>query len=238
MAPRVSHSLLDPYLTLPAKRQYARLGIPAWLPPEAIVGLGHVWAIAGAVGLAWSTTTWWGGLLGAVGIVANHLCDVFDGTHARATGQCRNGGELLDHFLDPLSFAYYLVGIAASCGRLDLGLAAVIILFATAVLTSIKAKLTGQFELAAFGPTEFKALLATYALTLSSCLAAGVAPVEPGVVWSFSSLIGFGLVQLIYGLVRGVIDVNRHGKPADTTEWHTVRDAARNTTVATGHRMG
>lgn len=225
MSQRISHSILDPYLTIPAKRHYHRLGIPAWLPPEAIVGAGHACAIAGAVGLAFSTTTWWGGLLAAAGVIGNHYCDVFDGTHARATGQCRNGGELLDHFCDPLSFAYCLVGIAVSCGRLYLGLAAVIILFATAVLTNIKAKLTGEFTLAAFGPTEFKTLLAAYALVLAGCVAAGVSGIVPGVTWALGALIVIGVIQLIHGLATGVREVNAHGRQADTTEWVTMRSS-------------
>lgn len=226
MSQRISHSLLDPYLTTPAKRQYSRLHLPAWLPPEAIVGMGHASAIVGAVGLAFSTTTWWGGLLGAAGIAGNHLCDVFDGTHARATGQCRNGGELLDHFLDPLSFAYYLVGIAVACGRLDLGLAAVIILFATAVLTNIKAKLIGEFTLSAFGPTEFKTLLVLFGLTVAGCVTGDVADVATGVMWAFAGLVAVGGGQLVWGLVSAVQEVNRKGQPADTTEWVTTRDAA------------
>ena len=36
---------------------------------------------------------------------------------------------------------------------------AVICLYATAVLTNIKAKMIGEFTLARFGPTEFKTLL-------------------------------------------------------------------------------
>jgi archaetidylinositol phosphate synthase len=225
MSQRISHSLLDPYLTIPAKRQYHRLRIPASLPPEAIVGTGHACAIAGAVGLAFSTSTWWGGLLAAAGVVGNHYCDVFDGTHARATGQCRNGGELLDHFCDPLSFAYCLVGIAISCGRLDLGLAAVIILFATAVLTNIKAKITGEFTLSAFGPTEFKALLTVYALILAGCVAAGVPGIVTGVTWAFGALIVIGVIQLVHGLVTAVNEVNAHGSHADTTEWVTTRES-------------
>lgn len=226
MSQRISHSLLDPYLTLPAKRQYHRLGIPAWLPPEAIVAAGHASAIGAAVGLAFSTGTWWGGLLAAAGVIGNHYCDVFDGTHARATSQCRNGGELLDHFCDPLSFAYCLVGIAVSCGRLDLGLAAVIILFATAVLTNIKAKLIGQFTLPAFGPTEFKTLLAVYALVLAGCVGAGLPGIVSGVTWAFSVLVFVGAIQLVYALVAAVRDVNRHGHHADTTEWVTTRSTA------------
>ncbi|MCA9026841.1 MAG: CDP-alcohol phosphatidyltransferase family protein [Planctomycetaceae bacterium] len=226
MSQRVSHSLLDPYLTVPVKQQYHRLPIPKRLPPEAIVLTGHLLAIVGSVGLAFSTTTWWGGLLAAAGIIGNHLADVLDGTHARSTGQCRNGGELLDHFLDPLSFAYWLVGIAVACGRLDLGLMAVIGLFATAVLTNIKAKLTGEFTLSSFGPTEFKTLLAIFGLVLASCVMNGVSMVLMGATLFYSTLIAIGIVQLIVGVFRAVHEVNQQGLPADNTEWVTTRNAA------------
>ena len=92
MPKRVSLSLLDPWLTLPIKGLYRRLRIPARLPPEAIVGCGHLAAIVGAVGFAFSTRSPWGGVLAALGVALNHTCDVLDGTHARATNQCRNGG--------------------------------------------------------------------------------------------------------------------------------------------------
>ncbi len=226
MSQRISHSLLDPYLTVPVKQQYHLLPIPSRLPPEAIVLTGHTLAIVGAIGLAYSTTTWWGGLLAAAGIIGNHLADVLDGTHARSTGQCRNGGELLDHFLDPLSFAYWLVGIAVACGRLDLGLVAVIGLFATAVLTNIKAKLIGEFTLSAFGPTEFKTLLTMFGLVLAGCVMSGVGSIVTAATVFYTGLIAIGIVQLLIGVIRAVYEVNEHGQPADTTEWATTRDAA------------
>lgn len=226
MTQRVSHSLLDPWLTLPIKERYHSLPIPPRLPPEAIVLLGHSLAIAGAIGFAFSTTTWWGGLLAAAGVIGNHLADVLDGTHARATGQCRNGGELLDHFLDPLSFAYWLVGIAVACGRLEIGLAAVICLFATAVLTNIKAKLLGEFTLSALGPTEFKSLLAITGLVVAGCVAAGVASVIAGLTVFYGLLTVLGAGQLVTGLIGSVGEVNRNGRPADTSEWVTTHQAA------------
>ncbi|MCH2113926.1 MAG: CDP-alcohol phosphatidyltransferase family protein [Pirellulales bacterium] len=47
-------------------------------------------------------------MLAAVSGALNQNCDLLDGTHARAIDQCRNGGELLDHFGDllPFSFSY------------------------------------------------------------------------------------------------------------------------------------
>ncbi|MEO1618290.1 MAG: CDP-alcohol phosphatidyltransferase family protein [Planctomycetota bacterium] len=218
---RVSHSYLDPIIGPKLKSLYPKLHIPAWFPPEGIVLAGHVSAIAAAIGFAFSTSSVWGGFLAAAGVAGNHLADCIDGTHARTTGQCRNGGELLDHFTDPLSFAYYLIGIGVACGRLDLALAAVVCLFATAVLTNIKAKLIGEFSLERFGPTEFKCLLtaAGIALAASHFLSVPGSDITTGLTYCFGGLIAIGLIQLPIQLYRSVREVNQKGGEPDTTEW-------------------
>lgn len=221
MGKRVSHSLLDPYLSNPIKARYDWFPIPKSLPPEAIVVTGHLMAAAGAVGFAYSADYWWGGLLAVGGVILNHVADLLDGTHARRTDQCRNGGELLDHFLDPLSFSYLLIGLCVSCGRLDLAVASVVCLYATAVLTNIKAKLTGEFTLAKFGPTEFKTLLAAFALFQTIWLQIPQAPISASTValGFIGTLLAVGIVQLIDNLIKAIQEVNRHGSPPDTTEW-------------------
>lgn len=228
MGKRVSHSVLDPLLTLPIKARYESFRIPKRLPPEAIVLSGHLSAILGAVGFAFATTTWWGGLLAAFGVTGNHLADVLDGTHARRTGQCRNGGELLDHFADPLSFSYWLVGICVGCGRLELAIAAVICLYATAVLTNIKAKLIGEFALARFGPTEFKSLLVLLGISLSVFVTIALPSVNVvDVATAFVVLLlAVGVVQLVVSLLKAIVEVNRHGGEPDTTEWEITADAS------------
>jgi phosphatidylglycerophosphate synthase len=229
MPKRVSHSLLDPFVGPPIKRLYKHLPIPAWYPPEGIILLGHLSAIAAAVGLAHSTEAWWGGLVAALGVIGNHTADCLDGTHARATSQCRNGGELLDHFTDPLSFSYWLIGWGVSIARLDLALVAVVVLYATAVLTSIKAKMIGEFTLASFGPTEFKAILAAYGVGLSVIVATSAATGRATstaaqiAYWFFVIMLFVGVVQLIVNLVLAVRDVNRHGSAPDTSEWDVIR---------------
>ena len=224
MSKRISHSVLDPWLTIPLKKLYRWLPIPRWFPPEGIVIAGHLFAITAAIGFAYSTTYWWGGLLVALGVAGNHISDCLDGTHARSTDQCRNGGELLDHFFDPLSFAYWIVGMAVSIDRLDLGLAGVICLYATAVLTSIKAKLIGEFTLNSFGPTEFKTLLVLYGLFLAAGLKQLInVDVNLVAYWWFVALLGIGVLQLVIGLIFAVREVNAHGTAPDTTEWETKR---------------
>lgn len=221
MSARVSRSVIDPIVGPRLQSLYPHLSIPKWFPPEGIVLIGHLSAIAGALGLAFSVTTWWGGLLAATGIAGNHLADCIDGTHARRTGQCRNGGELLDHFTDPLSFAYYLIGIGVALGRLDLALVAVVCLFAVAVLTNIKAKLTGRFELSRFGPTEFKAMLVATACITSTLQMVPTCGVTSTLFLTtvYISLIAIGVIYVPVQLWRSVVDVNRNGEAPDTSEW-------------------
>ncbi len=213
--------MLDPYLSNPIKARYDWFLIPKRLPPEAIVVSGHLLAAAGAVGFAFSTKVWWGGLLAAGGVALSHIADLLDGTHARRTGQCRNGGELLDHFLDPLSFSYLLIGLCVSCGRWDLAVAAVVCLYATAVLTNIKAKMVGEFTLASFGPTEFKSLLVIYGLfqMVWQFLPDPPFPSTTPAIWFIGILLAVGIVQLVYQLIQAVIEVNHDGTPPDTSEW-------------------
>ncbi|MFV0443740.1 MAG: CDP-alcohol phosphatidyltransferase family protein [Planctomycetaceae bacterium] len=228
MSQRISLSWLDPLLTTPLKRQYRRLSLPSQLPPEAIVGLGHLAAMAAAIGWAFATTRWWGGLLGAAGVVGNHLCDIFDGTHARATGQCRHGGELLDHFTDPLSFSYILAGIGVGMGRLDLALAGVIVLMATAVLTNIRAKLTGKFTLDRLGPTEFKALLAVGGgVVWGLQVSCGGVIATRVLVGSFRLLLTLAAVQLVVQVIKSVREVNRLPTAPDASDWRSRDDEAR-----------
>lgn len=218
MANRVSRSILDPYLLPLVPGLYRLLPIPRRFPPEGIVGIGHLLAIVGAFGFAMSIEHWWGGLLVVVGVVGNHVADMVDGTHARSTDQCRNGGELLDHFTDPLSFSYWMIGWAVSIDNLAFGLVAVVLIYATAVLTSIKAKLVGDFTLARFGPTEMKALLALYGLVLASLHLGDVASVTIARGF-YVVMISIGVLQLVVNLVRSVREVNDHGGAPDTTPW-------------------
>jgi phosphatidylglycerophosphate synthase len=226
MPQRVSYSLLDPWVTLPIKGLYPQLPLPRRLPPEAIVGCGHLAAITGAVGFAYATTTPWGGALAASGVALNHICDVLDGTHARATGQCRNGGELLDHFVDPLSFSYWAAALAAGAAAHSawapwLGVAGVIVIYAMAVLTSIRAKMTGEFTLARFGPTEFKTLLVLGGISQTVLMSGAAANLAPSLTFGFVvAMVIAGAAQLSISLHSGVREVNALGAaPADTTEW-------------------
>lgn len=220
MSQRISHSVLDPIIFPLVPKVYRAMRLPRRLPPEAIVATGHAVALAGAVGLAFSSQSWWAGLIAAAGVAGNHLADMVDGTHARTTGQCRNGGELLDHFTDPLSFAYWMIGLGVAANCLPLALAAVIAIFATAVLTNIKAKMTGRFTLARFGPTEFKALLVLYALALGAVTFTRPDSAERFTLITFAALTAALVIQLIVNLITAVREVNRDdAAKADTADW-------------------
>ncbi len=222
MPKRVSQSLLDPLLTKPLKGLYRRLHIPARIPPEGIVLFGHVCAILGAIGFAFATTRWWGGLLGAAGVALNHIADVMDGTHARATGQCRNGGELLDHFVDPLSFSYWVTAMAYSADCLLLGIGGVVVIYSMAVIANIKAKLVGEFTLARFGPTEFKTLLILYGIGLAAQMAGLISSPDTAADNTFRFMLVMfvaGVVQSIISLWAAINEVNSSGPPPDQTEW-------------------
>jgi len=212
--------VLDPLLAPIAPALYRAAPIPRGFPPEGIVALGHLVAIAGAIGFALAGRHWWAGLLAAAGVAGNHLCDMIDGAHARATGQCRHGGELLDHFFDPLSFSLWMVGLGVAADRHDLALACVLWIYASAVLTSIRAKITGVFLLQRVGPTEFKALLTLLALALAAARAASSTETAVRIITvSLWALAALGWAQLAVNLVRGVRAVNRADTPVDTEPW-------------------
>jgi archaetidylinositol phosphate synthase len=231
MGKRVSHSWLDPYFVPLVGPLYRMLPIPRRFPPEGIVVTGHLLAIGGALGFAYSAKYWWGGLLIVAGVAGNHMSDMIDGRHARSTDQCRNGGELLDHFIDPLSFSYWMIGLAVSSEWPYLAIPAVVCLYASALLVSIKAKLMGEFTLARFGPTEYKAMLTAYGLVIAALSAQMFGTSEGLPVIAARCLLGFllvwGVIQLIVNLIKAIVEVNAHGAEPDTTPWQLESDSAQ-----------
>ena len=103
-----------------------------------------------------------------------------------------------------------MVGLSISCNRLDLGLVAVLILYATALLTSIRAKIVGEFSLARFGPTEFKAILALYALAIAIVTAIGPGQIDTpqrvALGW-LTFLLVVGLIQLVINFINVIIAI-------------------------------
>ena len=193
--------------------------IPRYFPPEGIVLIGHLLALAGGVGFALAGKHAIGGLLVVFGVAGNHIADMVDGTHARATGQCRNGGELLDHFTDPLSFCYWMIGMSVATDLPYVGIICILCIYATAVLTNIRAKITGEFTLAAFGPTEFKTLLALFGAFLFVNSVQGSLTGTAMIGGFLKILAVIGVLQLLVGLRNAVHQVNRSSAKPDTSEW-------------------
>ena len=84
-----------------------------------------------------------------------------------------------------------------------------------------KAKIIGEFTLARFGPTEFKALLCLYgvAMAIVRCLDAQGKSSGVMATWFAGGLVALGVGQLIVNLVLAVRTVNRSSAPPDTSEW-------------------
>ena len=219
MSKRVSHSLLDPFYSRFIPRLYKFLRIPRHFPPEGIVLIGHLLAVVGAVGFAFAGTHAIGGLLVIVGVAGNHIADMVDGTHARSTDQCRNGGELLDHFTDPLSFSYWMIGMSIAAGMPYIGIICILSIYGTAVLTNIRAKIIGEFTLAAFGPTEFKTLLVLFGGVLFLVGMKDSGAGVPLIARALEVLAVLGVLQLVWALRSAVLEVNRSGTQPDTSEW-------------------
>jgi len=210
---RVSHSLLDPLFFPLIGPLYRILPIPRRFPPEGIVVLGHLLAAAGAVSLALSLRHPGWAAAAALCVAGSHVADMVDGSHARATGQCRNGGELLDHFFDPLAFSYWVTGLAVSCGHLEWAIAGCIVICGTATLTSIRAKILGEFTMPPFGSTEVRTLLVIYGAVQAFLGSAVLA------LWTTGVLVTAGGVTLLVFLVLSVRQVNSSGPPPDTRPW-------------------
>ena len=219
MSKRISNSLLDPFYSGFIPKLYKAMRIPRNFPPEGIVLIGHLLALAGGVGFALAGKHAIGGLLVVFGVAGNHIADMVDGTHARATGQCRNGGELLDHFTDPLSFCYWMIGMSVATDLPYVGIICILCIYATAVLTNIRAKITGEFTLAAFGPTEFKTLLALFGAFLFVNSLQGSLTGTAMIGGFLKILAVIGVLQLLVGLRNAVHQVNRSGAKPDTSEW-------------------
>ena len=103
-------------------------------------------------------------------------------------------------------------------------MAGLIVLYATAILTNIKAKMLGEFTLATFGPTEFKAGLVGFGFLLAIMHFVQPSYVANMVGWSLRIATVVGGAQLIRGLMMAVREVDQHGAPPDTSEWETVRE--------------
>ena len=120
-----------------------------------------------------------------------------------------------------MSFSYWLIGIGVSVQSPYVAMVAVVCVLAYAVLTNIESKLTGEFTLSRVGPTEFKALLATFGIAVAVAHAGG-APAATVAVAASGFLYGLavlGVGSTIVRLGRSIRVVNERGREPDTSEW-------------------
>ena len=221
-AKRISHSLLDPWVTTPLRSLYPSLRLPRRLPPEAIVMGGNA-AAAGAAGcFAVALHSPIAAVVGGLLTLLYHAADVFDGQHARATNQCRNGGELLDHLCDPVSLSLLATAWAYAAGLPLLAIPAVLIVMTNGLLENLKAKLGADFEVGRFGPTEMKFAIATLML-LTAVLPLDAAHLM--LAWTFRASLAAGAIALPLQVVRAVRVVNASQHRPDVSEWETRRAA-------------
>ena len=112
-----------------------------------------------------------------------------------------------------------MIGMSIAAGMPYIGIICILSIYGTAVLTNIRAKIIGEFTLAAFGPTEFKTLLVLFGGVLflvgMKYSGAGV----PLIARALEVLAVLGVLQLVWGLRSAVLEVNRSGTKPDTSEW-------------------
>lgn len=218
---KISHSRIDPFVFQLAQKLYRCLRIPPSFRPEIILFCGHILAICGAIAFWVARNNSSYGLLAAFFVLGYQFTDIIDGVHARATGQCRNSGELLDHFFDPLSFSYLIIGLSLYVDKIALMISGVICMFATATLINIRAQLTRQFIIPKFGATELRLSFVLAGLTISifSLFVSNFITLVlvEGLSWAIFFI---GLVQLVTQLIKSCIKVNNSGIQPNTSPWN------------------
>jgi archaetidylinositol phosphate synthase len=226
---KVSSSFLDAMIRPQVTPLYVRLRIPKRFPPEGIVVAGHLFALAAGFFFAYSQVIWWCGPLAACCVLFNQVLDMLDGAHARATGQCRNSGELLDHLLGPLGYAYWVIGLSVSSRFVTLAIPGLVILYSIVTISHMIHHFTGEFRLSRFGPTEFRAVMFLYGLTLPFIHIVNLKyKILSNYTFLFSIFLilvyALNLFQLLWSAIRRV---NTEALPPDTSEWILVANHAQ-----------
>jgi len=158
-----------------------------------------------------------------------------DGRHARTTGQCRNGGELLDHFFDPLSFSVIIIGFGVAVNQPYLALLTVLGIYCNVAIVFQEAMIMGTLTLKVIGPNEARVLYMFAGLVQSTVVYSGL----PGHVVPLGMLVVatlLSVVQTIVELYKTVEKVNKYGPEPDNDGWirheKTLSGVAKNTTTA------
>lgn len=137
--------------------------LPARLHPNVITHVGHLANLAGCLVVLLFAGHGAGPFVVAAALLNFYnWCDNADGGHARRTGQCSAGGELLDHGLDMLNTTYIALVSAVAVGASPewTALVAISVPAACAVTYWEQAE-TGLFSLGLLTQIEAVALLTT-----------------------------------------------------------------------------
>lgn len=218
---KISSSRIDARLVPIVRGFYAAHPIPSRVPPELIVISGHLVALIAGLSLALSTRAWWWGVIGAVCVFLNQITDMLDGTHARATGQCRNSGDLLDHFLDPLSYAYWVIGIGVAADSIALVIPALLLLYSFITLTYILQRMTGELRIPRLGSTEYRFFIVLYGII--SALICAILGESVAIRVAFYSLLAMMIsyfLELVLQLRKSIKRVDTEFKLQDVDAWH------------------
>ena len=79
----------------------------------------------------------------------------------------RNGGEVLDHFFDPLSFCVIIWGIGACCESYNMAIICVLGIYCNATILFQEAMIMKTLEMKAIGPNEARVLYMCLGAVLS-----------------------------------------------------------------------
>jgi phosphatidylglycerophosphate synthase len=206
------------YFICPGEKFYKFLRIPKSFPPEGIVLLGFIFSCLAAICFALSPSYPIAGFLAALCVYGNFVSDYMDGRHARTTGQCRNGGELLDHFFDPLSFSVIIIGFGVAVSQPYLALLTVLGIYCNVAIVFQEAMIMGVLTLKVIGPNEARVLYMFAGIVQSLVVYSGVSGhVVPMGMLVVACLLSVS--QTVIELFKTVEKVNKYGPEPDNEGW-------------------
>lgn len=104
---------------------FVELSARAGLTPNAVSVAAFALALGAGVAFAFTDTSPWLAMGGALLVACNGGLDLLDGALARRLNVASSAGDLLDHVLDRYADIVILIGLAAGSDQYGLGLAAV-----------------------------------------------------------------------------------------------------------------
>ncbi|MFO0547453.1 MAG: CDP-alcohol phosphatidyltransferase family protein [Polyangiaceae bacterium] len=185
--------------------------IPARINPNTLTHLGHLTNLSGVLLLLglWQSRGW-PFVVTAILLQIYIWFDNADGGHARRTGQCSPGGELLDHGLDILNVVYMGYLSAMTLGMSALGWVVVVGSIAGAgSVTYWEQGETGIFRLGSMNQIE-SGIVLSLALLVSAVFGVDVwGKVELFGVTPRTAILAWTIGTIIVGATRALIRVQK-----------------------------